>query len=188
MGENRNDRIKFLDGLRGIAIIAVVLYHAYGATYSQYLPFGQQFSVIPLRLFWVGVQLFFIISGFVIVMTLERCDTITNFTIRRWLRLFPAMLVASLLILAFDRLIGIGPYVDRTAINLLPGILFISPSIIHTITGTMIESMDGPYWSLYIEVTFYAIFGASYFLMGARRSHRAHLRAVRHFVLRPHHR
>lgn len=131
-------RIQFLDGLRGIAILTVVLWHAYGSTYADYLPYGCKYCV-PVQLFWVGVQLFFMISGFVILMTLEKCSSVLEFAVRRWFRLFPAMLVASILILAFDRAFAIGPYANRSLINLLPGILFIDPSIIHTVTGVMIE-------------------------------------------------
>jgi peptidoglycan/LPS O-acetylase OafA/YrhL len=52
----------------------------------------------------------------------------------------------------------------------LPGLLFISPSVINFITGFNIESMDGPFWSLYVEVCFYAVFATAYFWVGAKRS------------------
>lgn len=42
---------------------------------------------------------FFLISGFVITMSLEKCIDFGDFIFRRWLRLFPAMLIASILIL-----------------------------------------------------------------------------------------
>jgi peptidoglycan/LPS O-acetylase OafA/YrhL len=164
-------RIHFLDGLRGIAILSVVIYHSYGATYSSYLPFGDRYSgLYPIRFGWLGVQLFFLISGFVILMTLEKCRGLRDFALRRWLRLFPAMLVASLIILAFDLEFGVGPYADRSLINLLPGCLFINPSLIKMFTGMNIVSMDGPFWSLYVEVSFYFVFGISFFLWEWRRA------------------
>lgn len=91
-------RIEYLDGLRGIAIIAVVMFHGYVA-FPDTLPFGDRFAVIPLRLGWQGVQLFFLISGFVILMSLEACNDVASFVARRWLRLFPAMLICSCFIL-----------------------------------------------------------------------------------------
>ena len=166
----QQNKILFLDGLRGIAILMVVIWHAYGSAYAEYLPYGDQYNVIPIRFFGFGVHLFFIISGFVILMTLERCSTLLDFALRRWLRLFPAMLVASVIILAFDLAFSLGPHGQRTWINLVPGLLFISPSLIHTVTGTMIDSMDGPFWSIYVEVCFYAIFGIVYFTCGTRKA------------------
>lgn len=161
-------RIRFVDGLRGIAILLIVIWHAYGPTYANSLPFNDQYAVLPIRVFWVGVELFFLISGFVITMTLEKCVSLSQFALRRWSRLFPAMFVTSLLILCFDLVIGIGPHVARSFVNLIPGLLFISPAIIHSVTGISIESMDGTFWSLYVEVSFYIIFGILYFNFGLR--------------------
>jgi peptidoglycan/LPS O-acetylase OafA/YrhL len=144
----------------------VIVWHCYGPTYADHLPFRDQFAIFPIRDFWVGVELFFLISGFVITMTLEKCQSLTEFGKRRWLRLFPAMLVASILILAFDMIVGVGPHAHRTFVNLVPGLLFIDPSIIHTITGLSIESMDGTFWSLYVEVAFYLVFSILYFRVG----------------------
>ncbi len=160
------ERIKFLDGLRGLAILAVLFFHAYVSD-PAHLPFGDRYTFIPIRLGWVGVQLFFLISGYVILMTLTNCATISEFAKRRWWRLFPAMLIASVIILLFDIAVGVGPYNQRTWINLLPGLLFVSPSIIHTLTGKVIDSMDVTFWSLYVEVCFYVIFGSAYFLLGS---------------------
>lgn len=162
-------RIEYLDALRGIAILAVLMFHAY-VTAPDTHPFGYTFHVVPFRVGWVGVQLFFMISGFVILMTLEKCTTLWQFAKRRWVRLFPAMLICSLIILAFDRYTGLGPTADRTAADLIPGLLFISPSLINTLTGIKLQSMDLPYWTLYVEVAFYAVFGVSYFALGAKRA------------------
>jgi peptidoglycan/LPS O-acetylase OafA/YrhL len=161
-------RIRFLDGLRGVAIFGVVLFHAYGS-HSNYLPFGSRYtSLYPVRFGWSGVELFFLISGFVILMTLEKSSGLRDFATRRWLRLFPAMFIGSLLILAFDRSTGAGPLADRGIVNLLPGFLFLNPSLIHAATRITVDSMDVPFWSLYVEVCFYAVFAISYFWMGSR--------------------
>jgi len=85
-------RLRYLDGLRGIAIIAVMLWHFFGPTDAALLPYGDRYSHIPvLSSGWMGVELFFLISGFVIFMTIERCSGFCDFMLRRWLRLFPAM-------------------------------------------------------------------------------------------------
>ena len=162
-------RVVALDGLRGLAIFFVVLYHAYGATDADFHPFGTQFAYVYfIRLGWLGVQLFFLLSGYVILMSLEKCTGILDFFFRRWVRLFPSMLVGSLLILAFVQSTSLGPSANRTVINLIPGLTFISPALIHAVTGLNIQSMDGPFWTLYVEVAFYFIFGLGFFLLGAR--------------------
>ncbi len=155
-----------MDGLRGLAILAVLLFHAYVSD-PAHLPFGERYTFIPIRLGWVGVQLFFLISGYVILMTLTKCSTIIEFASRRWWRLFPAMLIASFIILWFDLTVGVGPYTQRTWVNLLPGLLFVNPSIIHTLTGKVIDSMDVTFWSLYVEVCFYVVFSSAYFILGS---------------------
>jgi peptidoglycan/LPS O-acetylase OafA/YrhL len=99
-------------------------------------------------------------------MTLEKSSSFVQFAKRRWLRLFPAMLAATVLLLSFDRLVAIGPYHERYFVDALPGLLFVSPALIHAITGLSLQSLDTPFWTLYVEVAFYAVFGLCYFKLG----------------------
>lgn len=76
--------LNFLDGLRAISILMVLGFHGFGPI-SGLLPAG-----------WLGVDIFFVISGFLITSLLlrEKVETGTvnyrNFYIRRFLRLMPA--------------------------------------------------------------------------------------------------
>ena len=91
-------RISYLDGHRGIAILLVLLYHAF-SRWTELVPYGNDFADFPLfRFGYLGVELFFLISGFVILMTLEKFNSFTEFMYHRWLRLFPAMLICSLFV------------------------------------------------------------------------------------------
>ena len=109
--QNNEGRLLFMDGLRGIAIILVFFYHAYSDQWAKFTPYGDRFdSFFLFRYGEYGVPLFFLISGFVIAMTLEKCTTFRNFMFRRWIRLFPAMLVVSCLIPIISIFINKRPY------------------------------------------------------------------------------
>lgn len=79
-----------LNGLRGIAILLVLLYHNFA--YFQITYFG-----------WVGVDLFFVLSGFLITRILlsakETDHYFKNFYIRRALRIFPLYYLSILIFL-----------------------------------------------------------------------------------------
>ena len=85
-------RVPALDGLRGLAILSVLIWH-----YSNfYEPAAGSFSASVLSLFkttWSGVDLFFVLSGFLIGGILIDNRTAANlwetFYIRRALRILP---------------------------------------------------------------------------------------------------
>ena len=161
-------RIQYLDGLRGLAIILVILFHAYSRWPKKY-PYGDTFAQIPVfDNGWIGVQLFFMISGFVIFMTLERCQGFFQFMAKRWVRLFPAMLVCSLLIFLSAKFFHERPLGIPPARALLPGLTFVEPYWWELILGSRQRELEGAFWSLYVEVKLYLVAGIFYFLFGWR--------------------
>lgn len=163
-------RIEFLDGLRGLAIILVVLYHSY-FRWSPKVPYGSLYSdYFFIQYGYLGVQLFFLISGFVILMSLEKSDNFFSFLYKRWLRLFPAMLIATVLIFITASFLYERPAGKPELDSIIPGLLFISPNWIESITGIYIEPIEGVFWSLYVEVVFYLIFGIFYFIAGRKKA------------------
>lgn len=79
-----------LDGLRGMAILLVVLYHNF--SFISYFNYG-----------WLGVDLFFVLSGFLItdilLSTRNTGNYFKNFYSRRILRIFPLYYLSLLLFL-----------------------------------------------------------------------------------------
>src|SRR5258707_4502662 len=90
----QSPRIASLDVLRGCAAAAVMLHH-HGQYYEVLFP-GRTPLDFDMGPGHFGVELFFIISGFVILMTIERKNTIRDFAISRVTRLMPASLAALL--------------------------------------------------------------------------------------------
>ena len=161
-------RLRYIDGLRGIAIVMVMIWHFMGPTDAEMLPYGDRYASLPMvSSGWMGVELFFLISGFVIFMTVERCNGFRDFAMRRFQRLYPAMLIATVFLFAMDRLLGIeGPHGSARALDLLPGLSFISPAFWHAILNLPIKSLSNVFWTLYVECAFYLIFGVAFFKFG----------------------
>ncbi len=93
--------IPALDGLRGVAVIAVLLYHYAGGNRSHFALV--RFGAHILKAGWAGVTLFFALSGFLITGILwdsfGKPHWWRNFYARRSLRILPLYYLALLLLL-----------------------------------------------------------------------------------------
>src|ERR1044071_1527464 len=92
----RAHRLAALDGLRALAIAWVILFHyAYfwtPAGAAPLVPYGDAYAWVPFAAVgFLGVHLFFMISGFVILLTLEQTSDFKEFMVRRVVRLWPAL-------------------------------------------------------------------------------------------------
>ncbi|HAM24511.1 MAG TPA: acyltransferase [Actinobacteria bacterium] len=144
-------RLREVDLLRFIAAAAVMLYHftarlnpAWGPNITpvQQFPELSQYT----RYGFLGVELFFLISGFVILMTAWG-RRVGEFAIARFTRLFPAYVFAvfctTAVVVNFSR-IGNEPSLQQILTNM---------TLLQEPLG--IPSVDGVYWSLLIELKFY---------------------------------
>lgn len=138
-------RVVELDALRGVAALAVVAFH-----YTTF--YGQQIGHVPPLPFGFpagnyGVHLFFLISGFVIFMTLERTRTAMDFVVSRFSRLFPAYWAAMAVTAAVVYTIGL-PQQRLPLRDLL-----LNLTMVQQFVGG--EHLDGSYWTLQVELFFY---------------------------------
>ncbi len=138
-------RVLELDALRGLAALAVVAFHFttfYGREVGHVGPAPWSFAFGNY-----GVQLFFLISGFVIFMTLERTRTWADFVVSRFSRLFPAYWAAILLSAAVVYSIGLPsqrlPWKE----------VIVDFTMIQDLLGA--RHLDGSYWTLEVELFFY---------------------------------
>lgn len=138
-------RLRGLDALRGLAALAVCLFH-YTYTFPRIV--GRPFDVgFVASAGHYGVDLFFIISGFVIFMTLENSPRAYDFVGARVARIYPAYLAALLL---------------TTAVVSLSALPVLRPSLVKFLANlTMVpqvfgqDVVDGVYWTLAYEAGFY---------------------------------
>lgn len=161
-------RIKYLDGLRGIAILLVLGYHAY-VRWSHIMPHGDTYSEVTIFSYgWLGVQLFFLISGLVIFMTLDKTESLKSFIYKRWFRLFPAMLIAATLIYSTTEIFFERPSGQPTLYSLIPALTFIDSLFFSSLLGFEIVNLEGVFWSIFVEFKFYVIAGGIYYFFGKK--------------------
>lgn len=142
--QQKENRILELDALRGIAALSVFFYHA-----SIYYKESIYFSLFRFGL--TGVDLFFIVSGFVIFSSIQN-KTRIEFLKSRFLRLYPSYWYA----VTFTFILIIIKYYDKGILNQIPiKEYLVNLTMIQEFFD--IQNLDGPYWTLYIELFFYLI-------------------------------
>ena len=147
-------RIQELDALRGLAAMAVVLFHF---SFRYYELFGESGvsgvdSADPGGLFrtgYLGVHLFFIVSGFVIFMTVDRTESPVDFVFSRFSRLYPTYW-AGVLVTTLVVALGWLPNMRRTF-----GEVLVNLTMLHEFWG--VRPVEGVYWTLTRELIFYGI-------------------------------
>ena len=150
-------RNEVIDGFRGIAIATVMAYHY---SYAFQAELGLPASPAWLQLGSLGVQIFFVISGLVITMTLLRSRDAVNFLIRRAARLIPVFWVAGTLIFVVLRLTD-PLHFAPTVKDWLASLTFVPFELRQ-------DYVDGAFWSLNIEVKFYLLAALCYVALKRR--------------------
>ncbi|WP_027184945.1 acyltransferase family protein [Desulfovibrio inopinatus] len=155
MSQKNSMRIEGIDGLRTVAVLSVIAFHFY----KKIAPAG-----------FIGVDVFFVISGYVISMSLTKNSNsspfqyVLDFYKRRFIRIFPA-LICCLLVIGFFSVLFI-PYGWLSDRNALTGTL----AFLGLSNFALLQYVDGYFslradfnpflhtWSLAVEEQFYVLF------------------------------
>lgn len=157
-----------VDGLRFLALAGVLVQHTY-ANYNRILPEGKlsgtfaQNGIVDVALSTAGrgVELFFIISGFILAMPFVKqylhegkTVSINKYFVRRLTRLEPPYIVAMLLCFAARIFSGEPP--EEGAPSYLASLLA-SLGYVHNLVYQHNSFINGVAWSLEVEVQFYIL-------------------------------
>jgi peptidoglycan/LPS O-acetylase OafA/YrhL len=148
-------RFTFIDGLRGLAAMAVVLFHALRGNHIDFVSTDVVGLVVAGE---AGVVIFFVISGFVIMHSLYNYQVdlsgVWRFVVRRSIRLDPPYWVAIGLVLSFSAIantvvpgrVGQDYTLDQAAVHLL---------YLQEILGYL--HINPVFWTLCYEIQFYIV-------------------------------
>lgn len=145
-----NTRVNEIDLLRFLAALAVVFFHyafrGYAADSMSVMPYPLLASVFKYG--YLGVELFFMISGFVILMTAAN-GSLRGFVTSRIVRLYPAFWACCTITFAVTIAIGAPRYAASI------GQYLINMTMLNGFVD--VPSIDSAYWSLLVELRFYIL-------------------------------
>jgi peptidoglycan/LPS O-acetylase OafA/YrhL len=162
------NHIEFLDGIRGIAILAVFLFHCLGCSFGFYeLPWGRWLcdfstakSILPLIPFtfgWAGVAMFFVVSGFCIHLSFLNgpANDWHGFFARRFFRIYPPYFVAMIFFALIFPFTQLSPRYPSSYAQFGSHLL-----LFHNLDFRSFYGINPSFWSIAVEVQLYLIYPA----------------------------
>lgn len=173
LSSNTSIRLHYLDGLRGLAALYVVIFHVYLEANYRWL------GVVLPRKIWIASQwmiyghsavvVFIVLSGYCLMLPVIRSTSrqlpggLREFIVRRTRRILPpyyAAVFLSLLLIALTskwrQIVG-ASWSDMTP-AFTPGVLVSHLLLFHNLNQSWILKIDSPMWSVAMEWQIYFIF------------------------------
>ena len=157
-----------IQGLRGVAAMSVIFVHLYDMPLlAGFMPQIWPWLHSTINMGGRGVELFFMISGFLIPASLVRHRSVGKFFYDRCLRILPVFVLLHLAVFTMGPLIGykffrgidLGTYVELFFVN-----LFFLPEVL----GLPFSQQNA--WTLTYEWAFYILFAAIFIALIRQRS------------------
>jgi len=170
---SKSPRIQAFDGIRGLSVLAVFIFHTLPITDTPQRTWINVWNLVA-KSSWVGVDFFFVLSGFLITGTLlnakHRPNYFRNFYLRRALRILPLYYFSiAMAIFVIPRLVP----------NLLPAMfqrVIQNQAWLWTFTHNFLQAHSqhllpgfGHFWSLAVEEQFYLLWPALVIAFSTRR-------------------
>lgn len=158
--------LPFLDGIRGVAILAVFLFHSLGVAFGfDRLPWKGLFRdfgctrtflpLYPLTYGWAGVALFFVVSGFCIHLSHQRSKDKgwMFFANRRFFRIYPPYFLAVCVFFF------LWPWTEAGADGVSPAAQLLTHLLaINNLGEATFFGINPSLWSIAVEIQLYAIY------------------------------
>jgi peptidoglycan/LPS O-acetylase OafA/YrhL len=149
-------KLVHIEALRAIAVVLVIWHHYFQYAQSKISgTFLRYISDFFISFGAFGVQIFFALSGF-IILTRElgktQNETFARFMLLRYTRLWPGIVILAITSLP---LLGVQVWIEA----LVPSFTLLDPAIFNKTSGSLnFVWMSGVMWSLFSEIRFYVIF------------------------------
>lgn len=171
-GKSRSTDKKILEiqGFRSLALVMVLMFHFFSRwtqpnNVQNIYPYKFEIAKQISQFGFMGVQLFFIISGFVILQTLEKQSGFSSFLIARIKRIFPSLWISLVLILLIVNYLNQSVFAPIAYSSMIPSLTLIEPAFINYLFGTQFQWVTGVLWSLFVEIQFYILAGVIFFFL-----------------------
>ena len=165
-GSRAAPRLHFIDGLRGLAMLMVLLYHSwlFGGVWSIGLSVGKHSLNLAGLVGYghVGVNLFLVLSGFCLFWPFVKAGkrsepTLWEFARKRCRRILPPYYVTLLLCVGLALIPSLTQDYSINAGFLVRWLLF-HALMLHNLNPTYVTSLNGSLWSLGLEFQLYILF------------------------------
>jgi peptidoglycan/LPS O-acetylase OafA/YrhL len=147
-----------IDFLRFLACLSVVIWHFTASLPFGTLSYGHLVQGVPWNLMWAGVNLFFIISGYVIAHTLLKSYNAKDFIIKRITRIYSALWLILPIVFLVQYFIPYSIFKNRSTLaNLLGSMTLVPPSVLNIPNIVNFDWLTGVLWTLKVEMVFYLL-------------------------------
>lgn len=156
-----------LDLIRAIAVTLVIFHHFFQEiNFSRYPFFVQHLIQFFISHGTYGVQLFFAVSGYIMISKYATITSLFKYMVLRYTRLVPMLSVIVLFNLVLFKVFQTQ---DVDILSSIPSILIVDPQIFNSIFNTnTFKWVDNSFWTLFVEIRFYFLFGLIIKILGSR--------------------